>query len=167
MSAQKTKAKKTPEEIAEENERTNEVGLFNRADAYLLCAKQLIENPPAHLRFDAPIDFLFFHAAELYLKSYLRQKGEDVEALKRFGHYHRLMCKKAAGFGLNLSPQISDVFEFLDKTDAVIESRYIRTGFKQGIEMAALLAIVEEVRACVKKQHEMAGVTLAATRALP
>ena len=115
MSAQKTKAKKTPEEIAEENERTNEVGLFNRADAYLLCAKRLIENPPAHLRFDAPIDFLFFHAAELYLKSYLRQKGEDVEALKRFGHYHRLMCKKAAGFGLNLSPQIWDVFEFLDK----------------------------------------------------
>jgi len=33
--------------------------------------------------------------------------------------------------------------------------------------MAALLAIVEEVRACVKKQHEMTGVTLAATRALP
>jgi len=61
----KTKAKKTPEEIAEENERTNEVSLFNRADAYLLCAKRLIENPPAHLRFDAPIDFLLFHAAEL------------------------------------------------------------------------------------------------------
>lgn len=71
--------------------------------------------PPRICVSDAPIDFLFFHAAELYLKSYLRQKGEDVEALKRFGHYHRLMCKKAAGFGLNLSPQIWDVFEFLDK----------------------------------------------------
>jgi hypothetical protein len=69
------KAKKTPEEFAEENERTNEVGLFNPADAYLLYAKQLIENPPAHLRFDAPIDFLLFHAAELYLKSYPRQRA--------------------------------------------------------------------------------------------
>ena len=35
-----------------------------------------------HLRFDAPIHYLLFHAAELYLKSYLRQRGEDLETVK-------------------------------------------------------------------------------------
>jgi hypothetical protein len=84
LSAQKTKAKKTPEEIAEENERTNEVGLFNRADAYLLCAKQLIENPPAHLRFDAPIDFLFFHAAELLSQELSSPKGRGCRSVEAF-----------------------------------------------------------------------------------
>jgi hypothetical protein len=159
--------KKTPEEITEDNERTNEVGLFNYADSYLLCAKQLIENRLAHLRYDAPIRFLLFHAAELYLKSYLRQKGEDVEALIELKHYHMRMCRKAATFGLKLSPLILEIFEFLDKTDAVIESRYIRTGSKRSLEIRALLATVEEVRATVKNEHEMAGVILNATHPLP
>jgi len=149
--------KKTPEEIAEDNERTNEVGLFNYADAYLVCAKQLIENPPSGLRFPAPIHFLLFHAAELYLKSYLRQKGEDVDALKKLSHYHPRMCEKAATFGMNIPPEICDLFEFLDETDAVIESRYIRTGAKTRIEIQELLTAVEEVRAKVKISHQAAG----------
>jgi hypothetical protein len=77
------------------------------------------------------------------------------------------MCEKTATFGLKLSPLILDIFEFLDKTDAVIESRYIRTGFKRGLEISALLATVEAIRATVKKQHEIAGIALAATHALP
>ena len=96
----------------EDNERTNEVGLFNYADTYLVCGKLLIENRPTHLRFDAPIYFLLFHAAELYLKSCLRQKGEDVEALKGLGHYHQRMLKKAATFGLDLPPLTRDIFDF-------------------------------------------------------
>jgi hypothetical protein len=159
---------KRPDETAEDDERTNEVGLFNYADAYVVCAKHLINSPPQpRLRYDAPIHFLLFHAAELYLKSYLRQKGEDVNALIKLRHYHLRMCDKAATFGMTLPPQIYDVFKLLDETDAVIESRYIRTGPKTRIEIQELLTVVEEVRARVKISHEAAGVTLAATRALP
>ena len=88
--------KKTPEEIADDNARTNEVGLFNYANFYLCCAKHLNTSPSLHLRFDAPIHFLLFHAAELYLKSYLRQKGEDLEAVKRLGHFHPQICRPSA-----------------------------------------------------------------------
>jgi hypothetical protein len=123
---------------------------------------QLIENPPVRLRFDAPIYFLLFHAAELYLKSYLRQKGEDLEALKGLSHYHVRMCKNAAAHGLKLPPLTLDIFEFLDKTDAVIESRYIRRGSKQPVGIPALLGVVRGIRATVKKHHEVAGVMLAA-----
>jgi hypothetical protein len=59
---------RTAEEIADDNERTNAVGLFNYADSYLCCAKHLNASPSLHLRFDAPIHYLLFHAAELYLK---------------------------------------------------------------------------------------------------
>jgi HEPN domain-containing protein len=161
--------KKTPEEIAEENKRTNEVGLFNFADSFLVSAKHLIDNPPTRgrSRFKHPIDFLLFHAAELYLKSYLREKGEDVEALRKLGHSHRRLCEKAASYGMNLPSEICDVFSFLDETDAVIESRYIRTGPKTMIETKTLVAAVLEVRMKVKANHEAAGVVLAATQALP
>src|SRR2546430_17463659 len=53
------------EEISEENKRTNEVALFDFGDSYLLCAQRLMESPPAHLRFDAPIYFLLLQALEL------------------------------------------------------------------------------------------------------
>jgi hypothetical protein len=69
-----------------------------------------------------------FHAAELYLKSYLRQKGEDLEAVKRLGHFHPQMCAKTAAFGMSLPAEIQEIFELADQTDAVIESRYLRTG---------------------------------------
>ena len=65
-----------------------------------------------------------FHAAELYLKSYLRQKGEDLDALKKLSHYYQRMFDKAAKFGMNLPTEIYNLFEFLDQTDAVIEIRY-------------------------------------------
>jgi hypothetical protein len=162
--------KKTAEEIAEENVRTNEVGLFNFADAYLLCAKhakQLVDNRPRQLRFPEPIHFLLFHAAELYVKSYLRQKGEDVAALVKLGHYYAPMCEKAATYGLNLPPEIYDIFKLLDQTHAVIESRYIVTCLGKPIDTNKLLALVEAVRANVKISHKAAGVKLGATRALP
>ena len=42
---------RTAEEIADDNERTNAVGLFNYADSYLCCAKHLNASPSLHLRF--------------------------------------------------------------------------------------------------------------------
>ncbi len=158
---------RTAEEIADDNERTNAVGLFNYADSYLCCAKHLNASPSLHLRFDAPIHYLLFHAAELYLKSYLRQRGEDLETVKGLGHFHSQICVKAAAFGMNLPAEIREIFEVADRTDAVIGSRYLRTGPKQRIDTMALLTAVQEVRAKVKLSHESAGVVLAGTQALP
>ena len=115
--------KKTPEEIADENERTNERGLFDYADSFLACARQLIDNPPPDRRFE-PIHFLLSHAAELYLKSYLRQKGEDVETLRNLGHSLRGLCEKATTYGISLPLHIHDTFAFLDETGANREQIY-------------------------------------------
>jgi hypothetical protein len=48
---------------------------------------------------------------------------------------------------MNLPAEIQEIFELAGQTDAVIESRYLRTGPKQRIETRALLAAVEAVRA--------------------
>ena len=108
-----------------------------------------------------------FHAAKLYLKSYFRQKGEDLEAVKRLGNFHPQICAKAATFGMNLPAEIQELFELANQSGAVIESRYLRTGPEQRIETKALLAAVEEVSAKVKVSHETTGVILAATQVLP
>ena len=68
---------------------------------------------------------------------------------------------------MTIPPELHDIFAFLDKTDAVIESRYIWTGPKTIIETNALLAAVLEVRTKVKSNHEAAGVMVHATKALP
>ena len=86
--------------------------------------------------------------------------------MKGLGHFHSQICVKAAALGVNL-PADSKIFEVADRTDAVIESRYLRTGPKQRIDTMALLTAVQEVRAKVKLSYELAGIALAATQALP
>jgi hypothetical protein len=42
---------------------------------------------------DDPICFLYFHAVELYLKSFLRAHGASVEELRtKYGHRLDLTC---------------------------------------------------------------------------
>ena len=147
------------------NERTRSV--FSTMQTRTSVAPNTSMPAHLHLRFDAPIHYLLFHAAELYLKSYLRQRGEDLETVKGLGHFHSQICVKAAALGMNLPAEIREIFEVADRTDAVIESRYLRTGPKQRIDTMALLTAVQEVRAKVKLSHGLAGVVLAATQALP
>ena len=77
------------------------------------------------------------------MKSYLRQRGGDSETVKGLGHFHSQICVKAAAFGINLPAEIREIFEVADRTDAVIESRYLRTGPKQRIDTMALLTAVQ------------------------
>jgi hypothetical protein len=68
------KKNKTAEEIQDENERTNPMGLFTMAEAYRLSALALENAEVAAGHADSPIRFLYYHALELYLKALLRQK---------------------------------------------------------------------------------------------
>src|SRR5687768_15372740 len=59
------KKPKTDQQIAEENNRTTPIGLFNFADSYLLAATIILGGKTKELRFEAPLHFLLYHAAEL------------------------------------------------------------------------------------------------------
>src|SRR4051794_27395336 len=81
------RVRKTQGQIDEEDRRTNEVALFNSADAYVLCAKVLAESPPDGLRFPSPIGFLLYHGIEFCLKQFLRHAGVSIDTLtNKYGH---------------------------------------------------------------------------------
>lgn len=88
------KPKKTLEEIAENNERTNSMGLFNTAEAYWKSAVVLEKAKVKAGHYHSPIRTLYYHAIELYLKALLRQHYSVDELRKNFGHNTSPMKKK-------------------------------------------------------------------------
>jgi hypothetical protein len=65
-----------------DDERTTHLGLFNYAHSYWVCAATLEGKPLDITHKDAPVDYLYYHAVELYLKSYLRLKGHNLKQLR-------------------------------------------------------------------------------------
>ncbi|MFK7881386.1 hypothetical protein [Roseobacter sp.] len=118
----------------EDEDRTTAVGLFNYAHSYASSAIALegIKVKATHKR--APVYYLYYHAIELYLKSYLRAHSVSAEDLsKKYSHRIRRTTNKAKSFGLVLRDVDEAVIDFMRQTDAVIESRYIVTGYKPGM----------------------------------
>ena len=81
------KLKKAPEKIADHNDRTNSIGLFNTAEAYWLSASKLAAAEVRHGFADLPVRTLYYHAIELYLKALLRQHY-SVDELQSKGRTH-------------------------------------------------------------------------------
>jgi len=122
------KPKKTSKEIADDNERTNSMGLFNTAEAYWKSAVALKKAKVEVGHSDSPVRTLYYHAIELYLKALLRQHCSVDVLSKKFGHNTTRMTKKAEELGLSIMDEDREVFALMGKTDVVIRARYIRTG---------------------------------------
>ena len=65
--------------------RHNHIGLLATAKEFFKSAEKINTGPQAQ---DAPLPvyFLFLHAVECALKSYLHYRGLDEDSLRRFGH---------------------------------------------------------------------------------
>jgi hypothetical protein len=73
--------KKSEGEVRDDEERTNAMGLFNTANSYWKAAVALQKAKLKTRHSDDPVWFLYYHAIELYLKSFLRMHGHTVAAL--------------------------------------------------------------------------------------
>jgi HEPN domain-containing protein len=150
--------KKTPEELKDDDARTNSMGLFNVAEAYRLSAMALEKADVKSGHANHPVRFLYYHAIELYLKALLRQK-HSVEAIrKKFGHNTRRIVKEAKKLGLVTDDEDRQVFSLMGDTDAVIEARYIRTGAKTWPTFEALNRTCKSMRDSVGSLLRGAGV---------
>lgn len=120
---------KREEAIVDEETRTSPIGLFNYAHSYAASAVTLAKVQPHDATHpEAPVDFLSFHAIELYLKAFLRAKGLTVRQVKAVGHDLTGLRDKARDLGL----AITDENGVIDLAAvSMMERRYIRTGFKQ------------------------------------
>ena len=154
---------KTPEQIEDDEGRTNSMGLFNTAEAYWMSAVALEEAKVRCGHADSPVRFLYYHSIELYLKAFLREKGHSVDELcegKKFGHHTTKITKRTEELGLSFTEEDREVFAIMGDTDAVIRSRYIRTGPFTWPTFEALNATCENLRGSVGAALKKAGVNV-------
>jgi hypothetical protein len=125
------KKKKTDDEVRDEEERANSMGLFNQAVSYWKAAVALQRDNLKTPFSDHPVWFLYYHAIELYLKSFLRMHGHTVEELasRKFGHRTCCLTDRAKQLGLFFMDEDVAVFSLMSTTDAIIRSRYIQRGY--------------------------------------
>lgn len=152
------KREKTPEAMAEDNERTNSMGLFNTAEAYWKSADALAAAKVKAGHADSPVRTLYYHAIELYLKALLRQHYSVDDLSRKFGHKIGRMTAEAKKHGLFIMDEDREVFALMSDTDAVIRARYIRTGPVTYPAIEALDRTCKSLRENVGKLLRAAGV---------
>lgn len=109
--------------------RTSAIGLFNFAHSYAASAVMLSKCPPVDTTHpEAPVDFLAFHAIELYLKSFLRAHGLTVKDTTGLGHKLELLREEANRYGLSFDDENRVV---LLASQTMMDRRYIATGYTQ------------------------------------
>ena len=133
-------------EPTDDDERTNSLGLFNTAEAYRLSARALQAAKVRHGNADKPLRFLYYHALELYLKALLREKHSMATVRNSFGHQIKLLVREAETLGLVVGEIDRFVLALIDDTDAMIDSRYIRTGTKRVAALEALDGTSKRIR---------------------
>jgi HEPN domain-containing protein len=118
--------------------RTTSIGLFNTAEAFRLSAMALPTIKVSSGFAEMPVRFLYYHALELYLKALLRQQHSAAALSKKFVHKIERLLKGAEALGLLITDEDREVFSLMANTNAVVESRYLKTGSKTWPTLGAL-----------------------------
>ncbi len=139
-------ALQSKDQDAEEDKRTTELGLFSTAEVYRLSAVALQDAKVRDGHAENPVRWLYYHALELYLKALLRTKHSPRVLQKKFGHSIERLAKEAETFGLALIDEDREVLAILDSGGAIIEARYIKTGFKTWATLEALNRTCNSIR---------------------
>lgn len=143
--------------ILDPEDRTPPLGLFNYARSYWISAEQLRSSKPNVSHADAVICFLFYHAIELYLKSYLKAAGFDLHKLKKLSHGTSKIGETARKEGLNLSNEDYETLQLIDSYDNVVRSRYIVTGAFSRPEDHVLAELCEHLDATIGNKLRAEG----------
>lgn len=97
-------------------------GIFLLADDYLSAALLAHADPKIGT---GPVRLLSYHAAELFLKTYMRSAGDTVDALRGLGHDLENMARRATALGLKLPAQILAQSRRLSANNDYVLSRYV------------------------------------------
>ncbi|EAU45693.1 hypothetical protein R2601_09098 [Salipiger bermudensis HTCC2601] len=106
--------------------------------------------------------FLYFHAIELYLKSYLMAFGFTEGQLRKRKYGHNICClaNEAEGHGLTLADTDRHVVLHLSESDNIMTSRYIKLGVHSRLPFDVLHETCYRLHAEIgPKAYEGSGVT--------
>lgn len=150
--------KRTPEEIADGEARTNSMGLFNTACSFQAAAIALEEQKVRSTHRDMPVYLLHLHTLELFLKAFLRAKYTAAQLRSReLGHNLPVLVEKALEMKLVIPKKDRAVIALCD-LDVVFGARYIRTGYQRLPRTEDLRAICARLRTRVGGRLRRLGV---------
>jgi hypothetical protein len=126
-----------------EIDRTPPISLFLSGESFLHAARHLhagVDAKELRLRFEMPIYYLYSHAVELALKSYLRTCGVSVKDLgRKFGHDLNRLLQGCVERGLVLKPVpeafVPEMVGMLADLGRNHEFRYVTIGLKRYPEL--------------------------------
>ena len=114
-------------------DRTNSMGLWTYAKAYLDAAKTVVSTSDKEL-VPTPVYYLVCHSIELILKAFLRGSGEELEGLKKIGHDLNRCLNKAEKKGINqyycFTQSQKEAIDLINDYYGSKELEYISTGSK-------------------------------------
>jgi len=122
------------------------------ADDYLSAAILAHRDPKIGA---APVRLMSYHAAELFLKTYLRSAGETVDALRAMSHDLEKMVNRADALGLKLPPQIVAQSRKLSKNNDYVRVRYVVVRESTDITGESVLRYCQTIRSSVIKALDM------------
>jgi hypothetical protein len=143
--------------LDQDEARRTPLGYFNYAVSYhaaadLVCSEGIEAAHP-----DAPTAFLYCQAAELYLKAFLRLKGDSAARLRSMGHKLGKLRSRAARKGLRLGEAESNVLDWMVATKAWESARYLETGPTSRLRGTRIPNGCARLKATVIEQFRRAG----------
>ncbi len=131
--------------------RTTPLGLYHYAVSYWKSAEKLSKAKFAErvTHKDAPVTFLYYHAIELFLKSFLLKKGKGLDDLKKFRHNIKQLAALAQEFGFQFSEEGLEVIRLTVDYNNIMRSRYIETGAFRRATVEALERLCEDLNEAV------------------
>lgn len=124
------------------------VGIFLLADGFLDAARDTANT--TRKMTDGPTRLLCYHACELYLKAFLRERGEDVETLRAYGHDLGKMLDSAKAKGLLPSLQAERAITRVVAQNDYVRVRYMVVETEKDLAADEVLRLAERIRKAVR-----------------
>jgi hypothetical protein len=135
--------------MSSSDDRTTPIGLYHYGRSYHEAARALMATKVNSTHPYAPIDFLFFHAIELFLKSFLLSTGTSLARLEKIRHDIRNLRDRSVKAGLAIEAETDAVLDFIAQDGAIMRSRYIITGLYKEIDRALIDRSCAQIRGAV------------------
>lgn len=132
------------------------IGIYNYAASYHVAADLICDHGLRATHPESPAMFLYYHAIELYLKSFLRLRGVSAKRLQSIGHDYKRLLSRASKDGPVLGEQENEVLNTLDG-EIWSRSRYLEIGYVRGPAVYALSETSKSLRQEVAKVLREAG----------
>jgi len=137
--------------------KSRHIGLWNYARSFFLAANKL--RGTEEMLSDVPIYYLYGHAIELALKSFLLYQGYDEKDIRKIGHDLKDAWTKATDKSLDKplanTTEISQVIELINPYYRHKELEYIVTGGKRYPYISEMHNVAEKIICAVGKSIDI------------